>query len=119
MSLSLGRKADLAEYLSKPGNELVELKQMSEEDLDGDILDDDDLEFDEDTKSRFRSAVAKLREDKGADAEPVVSCSPRAALEIAVGLRVEVQTVESMQQLLDAAAAREAEKDQQMAEMDQ
>eukprot|EP01046_Picozoa_sp_COSAG06_P012520 COSAG06_NODE_738_length_12674_cov_107.030934_3_plen_434_part_00 len=111
-----GRKADLAEYLSKPGNELVELRQMSEEDLDGDILEDDDLGFDEDTKARFRSAVAQLREDTDADAEPVVSCSPHTALEIAVGLRAEVQTVESMQQLLDAAAAREAEKDQQMAE---
>ena len=112
-----GRKADLAEYLSKPGNELVELKQMSEEDLDGDILEDDDLGFDEDTKVRFRSAVAQLREDKGADsdAEPVASCSPRTALEIAVGLRAEVQTVESMQQLLDVAAAREAAKDQQLA----
>eukprot|EP01046_Picozoa_sp_COSAG06_P026184 COSAG06_NODE_2241_length_7269_cov_9.419944_2_plen_449_part_00 len=103
-----GRKADLAAYLSKPGNELVELTQMSEEDLGGDILEDGDLGFDEDTKARFRSAVVELREDKGADAEPVAPCSPRTALEIAVGLRVEVQTVESMQQLLDA-------KDQQMA----
>jgi hypothetical protein len=59
--------------------------------------------------------VSELREDKDVDTEPVVSCSSRAALEIAVGLQVEVQTVESMQQLLDAAAAREASKDQQMA----
>jgi hypothetical protein len=120
-----GRKADLAEYLSKPGNELVELKQMSEEDLDGDILEDDDLGFDEDTKARFRSAVAELREDKGADAAPVVSCSPRTALEIAVGLRAEAQTVESMQQLLDAKGQQmaanvtaRAEKDAEIAEKD-
>ena len=59
--------------------------------------------------------MAELREDKGVDAEPVASCSPRSALEIAVGLRAEAQTVESMQQLLDAAAAREAAKDQQLA----
>jgi hypothetical protein len=77
-----GRKADLAEYLSKPGNELVELTQMSEEDLDGDILDDDDLGLDEGTKARFRSAVAELREGQGMDAEPVASSSdePWAAL---------------------------------------
>jgi hypothetical protein len=60
------RKADLAEYLSKPGNELIELTQMDEEDLDGDILDDDDLGLDDETKVKFRAAVAELRQSAAA-----------------------------------------------------
>jgi serine/threonine protein kinase len=56
------KKADLAEYLSKPGNELIELTQMDPEDLDSDILDDDDLGLDDETKVKFRAAVAELRQ---------------------------------------------------------
>ena len=52
------RKDDLAEYLSHP-NELTELAQMDVDDLEEDIL--KDLSFDEETKGRFRAAVAELK----------------------------------------------------------
>ena len=55
-------KGDLADYLSKPGAELTELVQMDEQDLDDDILEDDDLGFDEEMKARFRAAVAELKQ---------------------------------------------------------
>eukprot|EP01046_Picozoa_sp_COSAG06_P037491 COSAG06_NODE_4236_length_4443_cov_2.395718_2_plen_488_part_00 len=51
----------LSEYLSDPGKELVELAQMDEDALNEDIVEDDDLGFDADTKARFRAAVALLR----------------------------------------------------------
>eukprot|EP01046_Picozoa_sp_COSAG06_P030513 COSAG06_NODE_2902_length_6117_cov_3.107843_2_plen_476_part_00 len=63
------RQADLAEYLSIPGNELTELMQMDEEDLDSDILDDHDLGLDDETKAKFRAAVAELRQSAAAVAE--------------------------------------------------
>jgi hypothetical protein len=52
------RKDDLAEYLAHP-NELTELAQMDAADLEEDIL--KDLSFDEETKGRFRAAVAELK----------------------------------------------------------
>jgi serine/threonine protein kinase len=55
------KKADLAEYLSNPGAELVELKQMDEEDLREDILEDEELGLDEETKARFQAAVKALQ----------------------------------------------------------
>jgi serine/threonine protein kinase len=54
------QKQALTPYLSS-GRELTELKQMDEEDLKADIVDDDDLGWDSDTKDRFVSAVAELR----------------------------------------------------------
>eukprot|EP01046_Picozoa_sp_COSAG06_P032528 COSAG06_NODE_3258_length_5606_cov_3.545488_2_plen_441_part_00 len=55
------RKEDLAEYLSEPGKELTELKQMDEDDLDGDILEDGDLGLTEDEQAKFRAAVQELK----------------------------------------------------------
>ena len=43
------------------GNELRDLKQMDEGDFNDDILNDDDLGFDEETKERFREAVRALK----------------------------------------------------------
>ena len=54
------RKDDLAEYL-EDGKELRDLKQMKEDDLNDDILDDDDLGFDDETKEMFREAVLALK----------------------------------------------------------
>jgi hypothetical protein len=59
LSLS-DKKDDLAEYL-EVGNELRDLKQMEEDDLNDDILEDGDLDLDDDTKTRFREAVARLK----------------------------------------------------------
>jgi hypothetical protein len=44
----------------KEGSELDELKQIDEDDLNDDILNEDDLGFDEETKERFREAVRGL-----------------------------------------------------------
>ena len=55
----LDMKEALAEYLEE-GKELRDLKQMDEDDLNEDILDDDDLQMDEATKERFREAVTRL-----------------------------------------------------------
>ena len=114
------KKDELAEYLSQPGAELVELKQMDPEDLQEDILNDADLDFDEDTKTRFRAAVAELNgsdggEGAGDDPEEEKSASACAALEVAAALPAEALTVESMQKLIDTATA---EKDVAMAEKD-
>eukprot|EP01046_Picozoa_sp_COSAG06_P006072 COSAG06_NODE_281_length_18447_cov_14.060116_3_plen_1764_part_00 len=62
----MDREADLANFLSNPGEELTELLQMDEQDLQDDILDDPDLGFSEETKARFQAAVANLREPSGA-----------------------------------------------------
>jgi serine/threonine protein kinase len=50
----------LGDYLSA-GKELLELKQMDEEDLNEDVLEDNDLDFDADAKDRFRAAVDELK----------------------------------------------------------
>ena len=124
--LGLADKEDeLAEYLSEPGAELTELKQMEPEDLDEDVLNDDELGFDEDTKARFRAAVIELRDSSGCGGEagkgekPADAC---AALEAVARLPTEVQTVESMQKLLDSTAAENnavvAEKDKLIAELE-
>ena len=42
---------------------------MDPEDLDSDILDDDDLGLDDETKVKFRAAVAELRQSAAAVAE--------------------------------------------------
>jgi hypothetical protein len=62
----------LANYLSA-GKELLELKQMDEDDLNEDVLEDDDLGFDADAKDRFRAAVAELKSDSttGKEADPL------------------------------------------------
>ena len=62
------KKDDLAAYLGQ-GNELRELKQMDEDDLNGDILDDGDLGLDEDAKDKFRDAVVALRAPAAADGD--------------------------------------------------
>ena len=54
------KKDDLALYLDE-GNELRDLKQMDEDELNADILDDDDLGLHDKTKARFRAAVGDLR----------------------------------------------------------
>jgi len=60
-ALGLAHMQDsLADYLSA-GKELLELKQMGEDDLDEDVLEDDDLGFDTAAKDRFRVAVAELK----------------------------------------------------------
>jgi hypothetical protein len=105
------KKDELAEYLSQPGAELVELKQMDPEDLQEDILNDQDLGFDEETKTRFRAAVAELNGSSGGggegagDDEEETSASACAVLEAAAALPEEVLTVESMQRLIDTAMA--------------
>eukprot|EP01046_Picozoa_sp_COSAG06_P026921 COSAG06_NODE_2345_length_7034_cov_87.911608_1_plen_1754_part_10 len=58
----MDKKEDLASYLSDPGAQLVELKQMDSESLDVDILEDSDLGFDEPTREKFREAVKQLEE---------------------------------------------------------
>jgi serine/threonine protein kinase len=55
-----GKKDELAEYLSTPGAELTELLQMDTDELDSDILEDDDLGFDEPTREKFRTALRNL-----------------------------------------------------------
>ena len=69
------KKDDLADYLEE-GNELRDLKQMDEDDLNEDILDDDDLGLDEDVKVRFRDAVVVLRAAT-ASAETLDAQSPK------------------------------------------
>jgi serine/threonine protein kinase len=61
------RKEELAEYLAD-GKELTELKQMDEDALNEDILDDLD-DFDDETKERFRKAVKELKSGPSALAE--------------------------------------------------
>ena len=106
------KKDELAEYLSQPGAELVELKQMDPEDLQEDILNDQDLGFDEETKVRFRAAVAELNGSRvgggegGDDDEEETSASACAALEAAAALPEEVLTVESMQKRIAELEAR-------------
>jgi serine/threonine protein kinase len=62
------KKDDLADYLEE-GNELRDLKQMDEDDLNEDILNDEDLDLDEDVKDKFRDAVAALRAPAVADGD--------------------------------------------------
>eukprot|EP01046_Picozoa_sp_COSAG06_P009655 COSAG06_NODE_507_length_14929_cov_109.047067_4_plen_2293_part_00 len=54
------KRSDLADYLSDPGAELTELKQMDPTDLDVDILEDDGLGLTELQKAKFRAAVKAL-----------------------------------------------------------
>ena len=84
------KKEALAEYLEE-GNELRDLKQMDEDELNEDVLDDGDLGLDESVKARFRAAVAGL---KGAGDVTAAACS---ALEAAAGLPAEAASVEAMQ----------------------
>eukprot|EP01046_Picozoa_sp_COSAG06_P051824 COSAG06_NODE_8552_length_2131_cov_1.619094_1_plen_561_part_00 len=114
------RQEDLAEYLSEPGAELTELAQMDERDLSDDILDDGDLGFDEETKARFRAAVAELKrsgrggEAKGKDGD---AC---AALQVAAGLlHADAQTVDSMRAVVAEKDETIAEKDETIAEKDE
>ena len=55
------KKDDLAEYL-EDGNELRDLMQMDKQDLDDDILNDDDLGLDDETKGSFRAAAVELKQ---------------------------------------------------------
>ena len=64
-----GKKTDLADFL-KPGSELVELKQMDEEDVTADILDDIDLGLSEAIKKEFLAAVRRLKDDDEIAANP-------------------------------------------------
>jgi hypothetical protein len=110
------KKDELADYLSDPGAELTELKQMAMDELDSDILEDGELGFDEETKERFRAAVAELQGGGaagGGKESPGQGC---AALEAAAGLPAQAQTVESLQELVDTMSKREAEKDAAMVE---
>eukprot|EP01044_Picomonas_judraskeda_P014991 COSAG03_NODE_2456_length_2737_cov_23.434799_3_plen_354_part_00 len=58
------KKAELAEYLTE-GAELDQLKQMDEEELDEDIL--DDLGLDEETKTKFHAELRTLQQSPAAD----------------------------------------------------
>eukprot|EP01046_Picozoa_sp_COSAG06_P011644 COSAG06_NODE_668_length_13234_cov_75.848268_2_plen_496_part_00 len=118
------RKVDLAEYLSKPGDELTELRQMDEQDLDDDILEDGDLGFDEEMKARFRAAVAELKQTgadpaggqaggaaaSGAVADAKGNGGACAALEALLDLPADAHT--------QAMQAVEAERDTLMSERD-
>jgi hypothetical protein len=120
------RKVDLAEYLSKPGNELIELMQMDPEDLDGDILDDDDLGLDDETKAKFRAAVAELRqsaavaEDGGGSADEPSDGTQRGAwLELMEryggGSSAVSAEVAELREQLHAFELREQQKDDEIA----
>jgi hypothetical protein len=78
--LGLADKKDaLAEYLSEPGAELVELKLMDPEELDEDVLNDGVLGFGEKTKARFRAAVAELRGSSDGDGDDEEEEKPKWA----------------------------------------
>jgi serine/threonine protein kinase len=121
------RKADLAEYLSKPGNELIELTQMDPEDLDSDILDDDDLGLDDETKVKFRATVAELRqsaasvaEDGGGSADEPSDGTQRGAwLELMEryggGSSSVSAEVAELREQLHASELREQQKDDEIA----
>jgi hypothetical protein len=117
------RKDDLAEYLSTPGKELVEIKQMDKDELDEDIL--DDIGFDEATKARFQAAVAELNDSSGGGGEvggETESGGACAALQAAAALPAEALTAESMQKRIDTATAEKdaavTEKDKVIAELE-
>ena len=57
------KKEELTEYLTE-GAELDQLKQMDEEELDEDIL--DDLGLDEDIKTKFHEALRSLQQARAA-----------------------------------------------------
>jgi hypothetical protein len=114
-------KADLSAFLSKPGDEMRELMQMDERKLDGDILDNEGLGLSEQTKSKFREAVAALRTTAAA-----VGSSRRAAWsELAerfalVGETVSPEVLALREQLkeqgvaLGASRLREEEKEKEL-----
>ena len=61
------KKEELAEYLTE-GGELDQLKQMDDEELDEDIL--DDLGLDEETKTSFHEALRTLQQLPATDEQP-------------------------------------------------
>ena len=96
---------------------------MDEQDLDDDILEDDDLGFDEEMKARFRAAVAELKQSGadpaggqagGAAASAMADASGNggacAALEALLDLPADAHT--------QAMQAVEAERDTLMSERD-
>ena len=56
------KKEGLADCGLDEGLELKQLGQMNDDELAEDILDDEDLELDEETKASFRAAVAALKD---------------------------------------------------------
>eukprot|EP01046_Picozoa_sp_COSAG06_P001620 COSAG06_NODE_54_length_27948_cov_234.398671_21_plen_488_part_00 len=124
------RKADLSEYLSKPGNELLELLQMDEDELHSDILDDDDLDLDDETKAKFRVAVAELRqsasaaEDGGSSLDQPSGGIQRGAwLELMElyggGSSAVLAEVAELREQLHACELREQRKDNDLLEKDE
>ena len=116
------RQADLAGYLSIPGNELTELRQMDPEDLDSGILEDDDLGLDDETKAKFRAAVAEMRqaavvaEDGGGSADEPIDGTQRGAwLELMERYGGDSSSVSAevaeLREQLHASELREQQKD--------
>ena len=72
------RQDDLADYLGA-GKEITELKQMDEQDLIDDILNDGDLGLNGDQKTAFQAAEAELRQpcDAAAAAEKHEEKNPK------------------------------------------
>ena len=123
------KKEELAEYLTE-GAELDQLKQMDEDELDEDIL--DDLGLDEETKNAFHEKLQALKNAQADDKQQVsqvgldvVDAAARAAAEKwptlqmmlpgLRGLKDEAQTLE------EALAAKEEElaaKDKTLATKD-
>ena len=104
-----------AAYLEDPGAALMELKQMDEDDLRNDILDDDDLGFDAVKKAEFLAALRSLKDDGTATAsDPMTDLAK--ILGVAPG---ESSDVESVIHAKDAEIAvlkqQQAAKDEELA----
>eukprot|EP01046_Picozoa_sp_COSAG06_P006835 COSAG06_NODE_326_length_17450_cov_287.265921_10_plen_285_part_00 len=117
------RKGDLAEYLSNPGSELQELKQMCDDELYDDILSDDDLGFDHETRTKFAEAVCALRESpKPPPLEGTLVATPKDQLFEVLDIKVGTDTAEAQRDRAiverDQAFAKLAEKDEELAEKD-
>jgi hypothetical protein len=108
-AVGLGDMQDsLADYLSA-GKELLELKQMDEDDLNEDILEDGDLGFDADAKERFRAAVAELKLDADGGDRSGDTASAEACDDMVDWIRAEVgsvQQVRAVQAAYDRARTR-------------
>jgi serine/threonine protein kinase len=104
----LDKKEDLAEYLSDPGQELVELKQMDQDDLQDDILDDPGLGLDEATKTKFEQELQVLKDaaaaaDEQQQQQPVSEFDPgviAAAVEAAAEREKQWPKWPALQQML-------------------
>jgi serine/threonine protein kinase/ankyrin repeat protein len=108
-ALGLGDMQDsLGDYLSA-GKELLELKQMDDDDLSEDILEDGDLGFDADAKERFRAAVAELKLGADGGDSNGATATAEACGDLVDWIRAEVgsvQKVRAVQAAYDRARTR-------------